>query len=64
MNAQPHIDQALRELDNAAHATDGGDTDGRTFHLGSAQVHATLALAVATVESTYVAQALAESARA
>ena len=64
MTAQQHIDQALRELDNAAHATDGGDTDGRTFHLGSAQVHATLAIAAAVIEATDVAAVLAEAARA
>ena len=64
MNAQQHIDQALRELDNAAHAVDPGDPEECALHLGSAQVHATLALAAATVEYTYVATALAESARA
>ena len=48
MNAQQHIDQALFELVEAAHARNPDDPDERAKR---AQVHATLAVAAATLEA-------------
>ena len=64
MEAAEHMQEATRHLNSAAACAANLNRPGDvTYHLGAAQVHATLALAAATVDATDVAAVLAEAAR-
>jgi hypothetical protein len=51
MTGPEHYREAESDRDAAARASDRGQEEDAMFWLGSAQVHATLALAAATAEA-------------